>query len=103
MTTQTKKTKTKDIKFYTVIGYARIGGCIDNDYYTDVFKTRREAAKFIANQINDYIDQEELEDEEHVTAKECMHGKCLSAYNDDDDRVDLGIVEHKVPADFFTK
>ena len=100
-TTKASKTKPKDIKFFTVVGNSRIGGCIDNGYYPNVFKTKTEAAQLIAKEINDYIDQEELEDVKHVTAKDCMDGYCLSAYNDDDDRLELDIVEHKVPADFF--
>jgi hypothetical protein len=30
-----------------------------------------------------------------------MRGTCFYAYNDADDRLDLDIVEHRVPADFF--
>lgn len=98
-----KKTtpKAKTIKFFTVVGNSRIGGCIENSNYEQVFKTRREAAKFIAGEINDFIDQEELEDRPKETVKSCMNGRCFYQYNDDDDRLELDIVEHKVPADFF--
>jgi hypothetical protein len=99
----TKKTtpKTKTIKFFTVVGNSRIGGCIENSIYEQVFKTRREAAKFIAGEVNDFIYQEALEERPKETAKSCMGGCCFYAYNDADDRLDFDIVEHKVPADFF--
>lgn len=98
-----KKTtpKTKTIKFFTVVGNSRIGGCIGNSIYEQVFKTRRAAAKFIADEVNDYIDQEALEGRPKETIKSCMDGCCFYAYNDADDRLDLDIVEHRVPADFF--
>ena len=95
--------KTEGIKFFTVVGNARIDGCISNNHYTQVFKTRKEAAKFIADEINDFIDQEELEDRPKETVKSCMNGCCFYQYNDDDDRLELDIVEHKVPANFFVK
>ena len=99
----TKKTtaKAKTIKFFTVAGNSRIGGCIENSTYGQVFRTRRDAARFIADEVNDFIDQEDLDDRPKETAKSCMAGCCFYAYNDADDRLDLDIVEHKVPADFF--
>lgn len=100
MTTKTKTTKTKNITFFTVVANARIGGEINNDIYTDVFKTRHQAAKFIAQEVNDYIEQENLEDEK-VKAKDCTNGYIIYAYNDADDRVEFDIVKHTVPADFF--
>lgn len=93
-------TKEKMIKFFTVVGYARIGGCIENNHYTEVFKTRAQAAKLVAEEINEYINQEGIETD-YVTAKDCMHGQDVYAYNDADDKLELDIVEHKVPADFF--
>lgn len=103
MTTKTPKTtKVKNITFFTIDGNARIGGEINNDLYTEVFKTRQQAAKFIANEVNDYIEQEDLEHEK-VTAKDCMNGYLLYANNDADDRLDVDIVKHTVPADFFNK
>ena len=100
MTTKTKTPKTKNITFFTVVANARIGGEINNDIYTDVFKTRQQAAKFIASEVNDYIEQENLE-EEKVKSKDCMNGYLIYAYNDADDRVEFDIVKHTVPADFF--
>lgn len=99
----TKKTtpKAKTIKFFTVVGNSRIGGCIENSKYEQVFKTRRKAAKFIADEVNDFIDQEGLDESRKETAKSCMDGCCFYAYNDADDSLDFDIVEHKVPADFF--
>ena len=88
-------------KFYTVVGYARINGCIENNHYTEVFKTRNEAAKFVAEEINEYIDQEEI-DEKHVSAKDCKGGFEIYAYNDDDDKLDLDIVEHNIDPMTFT-
>jgi hypothetical protein len=101
MGTKKPTTKTNTIKFFTVVGNSRIGGCIENSNYEQVFKTRREAAKFIADEVNDFIDQEELEDRPKETAKSCMNGCCFYQYNDDDDCIELDIVEHRVPADFF--
>lgn len=100
MATKTKTPKTKNITFFTVVAYARIDGEINNDIYTDVFKTRQQAAKFIAQEVNDYIEQEHLEDEK-VTSKDCMDGFLIRAYNDVDDMVEFDIVKHTVPADFF--
>ena len=100
MTTKTKTPKVKEIKFFTVVANARIGGEINNNHYMDVFKTKQQAAKFIASEVNDYIEQEHLE-EEKVTSKDCMNGYVIYAYNDADDRVDFDIVKHTVPADFF--
>ena len=103
MATKKPTTKTNTIKFFTVVGNSRIGGCIENIISEQVFKTRREAAKFIADDINDFIVQEELEDRPKETVKSCMNGCCFYQYNDDDDRIELDIVEHKVPANFFAK
>jgi hypothetical protein len=100
MTTKTKTPKVKEIKFFTVVANSRIGREINNSHYKDVFKTKQQAAKFIASEVNDYIEQEHLE-EEKVTSKDCMNGYVIYAYNDDDDRVDFDIVKHTVPADFF--
>ena len=99
----TKKTtpKAKTIKFFTVVGNSRIGGCVKNSIYEQVFKTRRAAAKFIADEVNDFIDQEELEGRQKETAQSCMDGCCFYAYNDADDRLDFDIVAHRVPADFL--
>jgi len=102
MTTKNKTPKTKNITFFTVVANARIGGEINNNHYTEVFKTKRQAAKLIADEVNDYIEQENLE-EEKVTSKDCMNGYIIYAYNDADDRVDFDIVKHTVPADFFNK
>ena len=73
-----KPTKKKAIKFFTVVANARIGGEIGNDKYTDVFKTRQQAAKFIAQEVNDYIEQEDL-DEQKVTARDCKDGYVIYA------------------------
>lgn len=97
-----KTTKAKNITFFTVVAYARIGGEINNNRYKDVFKKKQKAAKFIASEVNDYIEQENLENEK-VTSKDCMKGYCISAYNDADDCVEFDIVKHTVPADFFKK
>lgn len=96
----TKTPKVKKITFFTVVANARIDGEINNNIYTDVYKTRRQAAKFIADEVNDYIEQEKLDDEK-VTAKDCMEGYLIYAYNGVDDRLDFDIVKHTVPADFF--
>ncbi len=100
MTTKTKTPKVKNITFFTVVANSRIGREINNSHYKDVYKTRKQAAKFIASEVNDYIEQENLKDEK-VTAKDCMNGFLIYAYNDADDRVDFDIVKHTVPADFF--
>jgi hypothetical protein len=94
-------TKAKTIKFFTVVGNSRIGGCVENSIYEQVFRTRRAAAKFIADEVNDFIDQEELEGRQKETTQSCMDGCCFYAYNDADDRLDFDIVEHRVPADFL--
>lgn len=36
-----------------------------------------------------------------LSAKDCENGYEIYAYNDADDKLDIEIVEHKVPADFF--
>lgn len=94
------KQRPPEIKFFTVVGYARVERSIGNNIYSPVFKTRAKAAKFIANEVNVFIESEGIEGRPKETAKSCMNGACAYAY---DDRLELNIVEHHVPADFFTK
>ena len=93
-------TKTKQIKFFTVVGYARVKGCIENNRYHQVCKTRKEAAQIIADEINEFISDYEVE-HKPVSAKDCEYGYEIYAYNDSDDKLDLSIVDHTIPADFF--
>jgi len=90
--------KTKTTKFYTVAGFSRIGGCIVPSNYAEVFTSRSDAAKFVAKEINDVIDDENSQNPDDqidpVTAKDCKDGYRLCAYNDRDDIVCLVIVEH---------
>lgn len=90
--------KTKPNKFYTVAGFSRIDGCIETSNYTEIFFKRSAAAKFIADEINDVIEDENAQNPDDqmdkVTAKECTKGYRLSSYNDEDDVVCLDIVEH---------
>lgn len=96
----TTKPKQKIIKFFTVVGYSRIKGCIENNRYRDVFKTRKKAAQLVADEINEFIGDYQVE-HRPLSAKDCENGYEIYAYNDADDKLDLEIVEHKVPADFF--
>lgn len=90
----------KKITFYTIAGCARTGGEVEPATYTDVYKSVRTAAKAVADEINEVIDlhNETVEDDseklQHVTADDCMNGYRLSAFNDDDDILDLNIVKH---------
>lgn len=90
--------KNNTTKFYTVAGFSRIGGCLATSNYTEIFFKRSAAAKFIADEINDVIEDENAQNPDDqmdkVTAKECTKGYRLSSYNDDDDVVCLDIVEH---------
>ena len=91
----------KKTKFFTVAGFTRFDGEVDPWTFPEVFKTRRAAAKFIAEKINEVLHDY---DEEHrevwdcvndVTAKDCLpNGYRLSFYNAKDDISDLTIVEH---------
>ena len=85
----------KTSKFYTVSGFARIGGCVEPCTYTEIFQTRKEAAKFVADEINQTIEDEEA-NVDPVKAKDCTEGYRLDCYNDDDDIVDLVVVEHRI-------
>lgn len=90
--------KSKTTKFYTVAGFSRFGGCIVPSNYAEVFTSRSDAAKFIAKVINDAIYDENAQNPDEqidpVTAKDCKDGYRLSAFNDLDDIVCLGIAEH---------
>lgn len=90
--------KNNTTKFYTVSGFSRIGGCLATSNYTEIFFKRSAAAKFIADEINDVIEDENAQNPDNqmdkVTAKECTKGYRLSSYNDEDDVVCLDIVEH---------
>lgn len=95
-TTKTTKAKTKkSITFFTVVGYSRVKGCIENNRYDDVFLTRDAAAQFIADEINDFISEYEVE-HSPVKASNCKNGYEIYAYNDDDDKLDLDIVKHTI-------
>ena len=90
--------KSNTTKFYTIAGFTRIGGCLATSNYTEIFFKRSAAAKFIADEINDVIEDENAQNPDaqmdKVTAKECIKGYRLSSYNDEDDVVCLDIVEH---------
>lgn len=90
--------KSNTTKFYTIAGFSRIGGCLATSNYTEIFFKRSAAAKFIADEINDVIEDENAQNPDNqmdkVTAKECTKGYRLSSYNDKDDVVCLDIVEH---------
>lgn len=92
--------KKNSTTFYTVSGYCRIGGCLDTITRKEIFPTRAEAAKYVADEINSTIEDENAQNPdaqmELVKAKDCTHGYCLSAYNDADDRIEYSIVEHKM-------
>lgn len=96
----TVKAKPKTIKFFTIVGYARIKGCVENNRYRGVYKTRKQAAQVVADEINEFIGDYQVE-HRPVTAKDCEHGYEIYAYNDADDKLDIDIIEHQVPADFF--
>jgi predicted nucleic acid-binding protein len=90
--------KSNNTKFYTVAGFSRIGGCLATSNYTEIFYKRSKASKFIADEINNVIEEENAQNPDNqmdkVTAKECTKGYRLSSYNDKDDIVCLDIVEH---------
>lgn len=90
--------KKKKTKFYTVSGYFRINGCLDFITCKEIFPTRAKAAKYVADKINDTIEDENAQNPdtqiELVKPKDCTNGYELSAYNDDDDVVAFKVVEH---------
>ena len=96
------KKKNNTTKFYTVAGFTRLNGEVEPCTYTEVFNTRKEAAKFIAGEINDvlmdYDDEhrEQWDCADDVKAKDCKDGYRLSCYNEADDILDLSIVEHEI-------
>lgn len=91
---------TKTTKFYTVAGFTRINGCCSPVTYKETFATRAKAAKFIADEMNQVIEEENDQNPDTqidlVTAKDCTQGYGLSAFNDHDDIFELNIVEHEV-------
>ena len=87
-------------KFYTVSGYCRIKGCLDFITCKEIFPTRAKAAKYVADEINYTIEEENAQNPdtqiELVKAKDCTNGYELSAYNDADDVVAFKVVEHTI-------
>lgn len=90
--------KKKKTKFYTVSGYCRIKGCLDFITCKEIFPTRAKAAKYVADEINYTIEDENAQNPdtqiELVKPKDCTNGYELSAYNDADDVVAFKVVEH---------
>lgn len=97
--TTNKKAKTKRT-FYTIAGYSRVGGCIYPETRSEVFWNIKLASKAVADAVNEVIDDANAADDElevaHVKAADCSKGYCLSAFNDDDDRIELQIVKHTI-------
>lgn len=91
-------TKKKKTKFYTVSGYCRIKGCLDFITCKEIFPTRAKAAKYVADEINYTIEDENAQNPDTqidlVKPKDCTNGYELSAYNDADDVVAFKVVEH---------
>lgn len=92
--------KKNTTKFYTVSGYCRIKGCLDFITCKEIFPTRAKAAKYVADEINYTIEDENAQNPdtqiELVKPKDCTNGYELSAYNDADDVVAFKVVEHKM-------
>ena len=90
--------KKKKTKCYTVSGYCRIKGCLDFITCKEIFPTRAKAAKYVADEINYTIEDENAQNPdtqiELVKPKDCTNGYELSAYNDADDVVAFKVVEH---------
>lgn len=90
--------KKNTTKFYTVSGYCRIKGCLDFITCKEIFPTRAKAAKYVADEINYTIEDENAQNPdtqiELVKPKDCTNGYELSAYNDADDVVAFKVVEH---------
>ena len=92
---------TKKITIYTLSGFARVDGCISTIVDDEVYTNIRSAKKAVADQINDAIDAENSRQEDDAIARISADdvynsGYTLSAYNDDDDIVEVKIVKHSV-------
>ena len=95
---------TKKITIYTLSGFARVDGCISTIVDDEVYTNIRSAKKAVADQINDAIDAENSRREDYedyaiarISADNVGNsGYTLSAYNDDDDIVEVKIVKHSV-------
>ncbi len=87
-------------KFCTVAGFSRTGGCISPITCPDLFANRNKAAKYIADEINQVINDENAQNpdsqQKNVTVKDCLKGYRLSAFNDADDIVCYTITEHTI-------
>lgn len=99
--------------FYTVSEASRIDGEVSNSTSGDLYPSIEKAAKQVADEINDYFEQEHVD--RKVTAKAIVRGfndkaKKLgrtagfgireSAFNDADDILDYIIHEHNIFPDF---
>lgn len=81
-----KKKKSKATKFYTVSGCIRDRGCMSPITCPDIFPNRTKAAKYIADEINKVIEEENAQNPddqmELITPEWCRDGYCLSEIRD---------------------
>lgn len=99
--------------FYTVSEASRIDGEVSNDTCGDLYPSIEKAAKQVADEINDYFEQEHVD--RKVTAKSIVRdfnarakkfGRSAgysireSAFNDADDILDYAIHEHNIFPEF---
>ena len=86
----------KKTKFYTVSGMKRVCMGIDTVSYPNLFTSKKEAAKFVADRVNEAIDEfnkwPNHAHTEHIKADVCLklNGYQFGGFS-------LNIVEHDVP------
>ena len=99
--------------FYTVSEASRIDGEVSNDTCGNIFPWIKEAAKFVADEINDYFKQEHIDKKVttesivrgfNAKAKKFGHSAGFnireSAFNEADDILDYAIHEHNIFPEF---
>ena len=99
--------------FYTVSEASRIDGGVSNDTCGDLYSSIEKAAKQVAEEINDYFKQENVDKKVSATAivrgfnarakkfgRSAGYSIRESAFNDADDILDYAIHEHNIFPDF---
>ena len=78
--------KSKTTKFYTIAGFIRDKGCISTLTCTDIFRSRKKVAEYIADKINAIIEEENAQNPDDqmdlVTPEWCRDGYRLTEIPD---------------------
>ena len=86
---------------FTISGYARTDGCLEVLTDNTLYKSKKSAAKAIAQAINQVIEEHNATCDKdcglpYVNTEDCLNGYIISAYNDSDDRTEWRITQHVI-------